>query len=530
MRLLLFLLLFAQLNISYADSRPNILLIIADDMGYSDIGVFGGRISTPNIDMLAGQGIAFTRFHTAPVCSETRAMLYSGNNNHVAGVGRQHAGPIMKQNMPGYENQLSARVVPFPSIMKDAGYHTYITGKWHLGNEEENSPLTAGFERSFVLTSGSGNHFNEVGLSKGGSVYREDGKLVSYPVGQFSTKVYTDRLIEFIDNNISDKSPFLGVAAYTAPHWPLQVPEEDLNLYRDKFDDGYDRLREDNFTAAKKLDFVPQGARIPPRNANVPYWVDLTTEQRRIEARKMELYAAMVDNLDRHIGRLLDYLKSVDIYENTLIVFISDNGAAATDFYERGPYSEFLRVRYDNSFDNMGRVGSFVSYGVPWGEAGSAPFRGLKGQTLEGGITTPMIIQGPGLSRKGISGDYVTVMDLAPTLIELAGTKYPQQDGISPMLGESLLPYLRGITQAVHDDQYATVMFRTNFALVRQGDWKLVSTTRPFDESKFELFNVREDPGETENLIEQHPDQYQVLINLWRERRKALGIVLPEDL
>jgi arylsulfatase A-like enzyme len=320
------------------DPRPNILLIVADDLGYADLGVFGGDIRTPNIDALATEGLLFTQFHTAPLCAPTRAMLLSGNNNHVAGMGRMissrpgSSGPLQVY-VPGYETHLSDRIAPMPRLLQEAGYHTYTAGKWHLGAASEHSPTAAGFERSFNNVHGAGNHFNSLGFFEEGSVYREDGELVQWPEGRYSTELFTDRLIEFIDAGKDDGRPFFAFAAYTSPHWPMQVPDEDLDLYAGQYDQGYDRLREQRFESLKEADIIPEFSTLPPRNEAIGPWEGLTEAERRQESRKMELYASMVENLDRHVGRLIDHLKANGLYENTLVVFMSDNGAAAEDFY-----------------------------------------------------------------------------------------------------------------------------------------------------------------------------------------------------
>ncbi|MGH7446858.1 MAG: arylsulfatase, partial [Longimicrobiales bacterium] len=439
-----------------ADERPNILLIVADDLGYADLGAYGSDIRTPNIDRLAAEGILFTNFHTAPMCAPTRAMLLTGNNNHVAGMGQQSPGPALAA-IPGYEGYLSERVVPFPRLLRKAGYHTYSTGKWHLGDAREQSPLAAGFERSYQLTHGAANHFNAVGFFEGGSLYREDGEEVEYPAGTYTTELFTDRLIEFIDSQIGDGRPFFAFAAYTSPHWPLQVPDEWLDRYRGRYDEGYDVLRERNFERLKAKGILHPRSKLPPRNDAITPWEDLDAEQRRIEARKMELYAAMVENLDHHVGRVIDRLKARGVYDNTLIVFISDNGAGAEDFYHTGPFVEYIQANYDNSYENMGKPDSWVSYGPQWAEAGSAPFSRYKTYTREGGIAAQMIIAGPGVAQRGsINRAYVTVMDLAPTFLELGGATYPADGSVRPMEGESMAALLTGDALTVHAADYVT--------------------------------------------------------------------------
>jgi arylsulfatase len=245
----------------------------------------------------------------------------------------------------------------------------------------------------------------------------------------------------------------------------------------------------------------------------------------------MQLYAAMVENLDRHVGKLVDHLKSNGLYENTLIVFLSDNGPAGEDFFAASAYRTFLQSNYDNSYENMGRASSFVSYGAPWAEASSAPFSRYKAYSREGGIVAPMIIAGVGVASHGtIDRSYATVMDLAPTLLQVAGAVYPADGSVQPMLGESMLPLLSGTSWAVHDSTYVTTLYHAGFAFLRQGRWKLANLEPPFSESRFELFDIEADPGETTNLAAAEPDRFTALIRLWREQRKRLGIVLPEDL
>jgi arylsulfatase len=457
-------------------------------------------------------------------------MMISGNNNHVAGMGRQHPYRPLQEEMPGYEGHLSDRVAPFPGLLKEAGYHTYMVGKWHLGLAPENGPLAAGFERAFSLIDGAGNHFDSVGFFEGGSTYRFDGQPSELPEGGYTTEVYTDRLIGFIEDGAQDGAPFFAYAAYTSPHWPLQVPEDYLDLYRGRYDEGYDILREQNFSALKDAGIIPADAILPPRNEAITPWVDLSADEQRHEARKMELYASMVENLDHHVGRLVEFLKSRGLYENTLIVFMSDNGPAAEDFYNRGSYVDYVRAHYDNAYETMGTRQSFVSYGPQWAEAGSPAFSRFKGYAREGGISAPFIAAGPLLGARGIQSDtYLTLMDLAPTFLDIAGAKYPDDGSVQPLLGESLLPLLSDGT-AVHDDQYVTTLYHGGRAFIRQGRWKLVTLERPFDETGFELFDVEDDPGETNDLSEAQPEKRAELIELWRAERKKLGIILPGDL
>jgi arylsulfatase A-like enzyme len=515
----------------WADDRPNILLIVADDLGYADLGAYGSDIQTPNIDSLAARGMLFSQFHTAPSCAPTRAMLLSGNNNHVAGMARQSQVGVLGSPVRGYEGSLSDRIAPFPKLLQEAGYNTYTVGKWHLGLELEASPHAAGFSRAFNLLDGGGSYFDAVGFSEGGSTYRLDEDLIEYPVGRYATTVYTDRLIEFIDGNKDDGKPFFAYAAYTSPHWPLQVPNEYLNLYAGQYDDGYDALRERRFNSLKDAGVIPALSELPPRNDAIRPWAELSPLERRRKSRQMELYAALLDNLDDHVGRLVEYLKSNDLYDNTLIVFMGDNGPSGGDFYNRGVYSEYLQANYDNAYEKMGTAASFVSYDNEWAEAGSAPFSRYKGYTREGGIVAPMIIAGPGVKSRGVvDSNYVTVMDLAPTFLDAASAQYPNDGSVQSMLGESMMNFLGGTKDAVHDNEYVTTFYHSGRGFLRQGDWKISNLEPPFDEASFELFDLSSDPGETGDLVQAEPAKFAELLKLWNVERRRHGIILPQDL
>lgn len=512
------------------DLRPNILMIIADDLGYADLGSYGGDIRTPNIDALAAEGILFTQFHASPLCATTRAMLLTGNNNHVAGLGRQGSfpGPVIP-GLAGYENRLSDRVALLPQLLSEVGYRTYIAGKWHLGESLDASPYAAGFERSFVMKFGAGNHFDDTGIRESGAKYFEDNTETGWPEGEYSTEFYTDKLIEYLETDRGSEQPFFMIAAYTSPHWPLQVPDEDLDLYAGRYDMGYDRLRELRFESLKAAGIIPADSALPPRNPDIAPFAGLSSREQRRESRKMELYASMVDNLDRHVGRLLDYLRANGLYDDTLIVFMSDNGAAGEDFYYSGPFVDYIQANYDDSYERMGKRGNFVSYGPQWAEAGSAPYRLYKGFPSEGGMVAPLIIAGTGVGRQAVKSDvYLTVSDFMPTFLALAGAEYP--DDKAPMVGESAWDYLAGHADRVHADDFVTTLAYNQRAYVRQGDWKLLTLEQPFDERDFELFDLSRDPGEVTDLSVAEPARRQAMLELWRRERRRLGITLPEDL
>jgi arylsulfatase len=515
-------------------SRPNILLLVADDLGYADLGSYGGDISTPNMDAIAARGIRFSQFHTAPMCAPTRAMLLSGNDNHVAGMGVQGGAPPFARGLPGYERHLSDRIVPFPQLLQDAGYQTYSVGKWHLGTEPEHTPTAAGFDRSFQLLQGAGDHFSNVALSGNDSVstYWVDGEYGEWPEGSYDTELYTDRLMDFIRDGLEDGRPFFAYTAFTSPHWPLQVPEEYRDLYRGRYDMGYDRLRELRLESLKEVGMVSADHQLPPPVEGVTRWEDLSAEQQRKESRKMELYAAMVDNLDFHVGRIVGLLEEEGILDNTLIFLISDNGAAAEDFYNVGGFVPWLQRNFDNSYEKMGTPESYVSYGPQWADAGSAPFRGHKQHATEGGIVAPMIVAGPGIDAAGsIESGYAGVMDLAPTFLELAGASYPGSRGTSlttPMSGKSILPLLAGDVDEVHGESEVLALSHGAVSFLRIGDWKLVTNTQYAGDETFRLYDLGSDPAESTDVSERYPERRAELLDSLQAFRARVGVALPD--
>ncbi len=511
-------------------SRPNILLIVADDLGYADLGCYGGDIETPNLDKLAAEGILFTNFHASPYCAPTRAMLLSGNDNHIAGMGRQ--GRTSEEF--GYEGMLSGRIATLPEVLKEAGYHTYMAGKWHLGMTEEADPFNKGFENTFVNLGSSGNHYNSTGLFESVPIsqYTENGQPAEWPEGRYSTDLYTDRLIGFIDANLDDGRPFFAYAAYTSPHWPLQVDGKYWRKYAGRYDDGYEALRQRRLESLKKAGIIPQDATLPSMHERVMPWDSLSGEEKKKEARKMELYAGMVDNLDFNIGQLLKHLDKIGELENTLVIFLSDNGAAAEDFYYHDRYGPFLQQHYTDAYDSMGMPGSFVSYGPQWAEAGTAPWRYFKGYTTEGGMMAPMIIAGSGVKKAGeISDIFATVMDIAPTCFEAAATSYPTPDEnreLYPQKGESLYGFLAAEQENVHDTNYIFALEHGGRAMLRKGKWKVVSENWSNDSVGFQLYNLTADPGEQKDLKGEEPEKFSEMMEAWNRFVREIRLEISD--
>lgn len=512
-------------------SQPNILLIVADDLGYFDIGAFGSEIKTPNIDALARDGVRFLSLRAAPVCAPSRAMLMTGLDSHAAGVGAQFPrGPQVGK--PGYEAYLKPSIATIAEVLKSAGYSTYMAGKWHLGMEKDQSAKARGFDRSFAMLLGGGSHFDKTGPGAGeaeiGS-YREDGVLIdSLPEDFYSTRFYTDRLIDNIDNT-QEGTPFFAYAAYTAPHWPLHAPDDYIDRYKGIYDVGYEAICKQRALKAETLGVLRPGNTITQCRSLEDKWSDLSADERKREARLMELYAAMVENLDANIGRLVEHLRNTGKLDNTFIFFMADNGAEARRHEAIPQNVKWIAETADNSYENLGRRGSFVAYGPNWASVGMSPYLDHKGTLSEGGIRVPAFAVYPGIQETDRWADQrLTVRDIAPTFAQLAGTQMPAPPVESDVQtrGRSFLPQLLDSSAAprAYTAPYAWE-FQGSKTIV-EGDWKLLENVHPSSGSTgWMLFNLRNDPSETRDLSQQHPDILESLKTKYTAYAKAYAVV-----
>lgn len=514
-------------------TKPNIILLVADDLGYSDIGPFGGDISTPALDKLATEGLLFSNFHVLPTCSPTRSVLLTGIDNHIAGLGvmGEASYPALKE-LPGYSGHLSDQVITIPEILKNNGYHTYMAGKWHLGEEKGQIPSDRGFERSFALLQGGGSHYADQKPLSPPQVmdYRVNGqKLAELPADFYSTRNYTDTLIAYIDKNKADQKPFFIYASFTAPHDPLQAPEEYINKYKGKFDMGWDSLRTIRLNSLKTPGIVPQEINsFAP--SGIPEWKTLNAIQKEEFARDMEVYAAMVDYLDMSIGRIIDYLKQQGLYDNTMILFMSDNGAngiMATTY--PGNDDGVYLGSFNNALENRGLPNSFVEMGPGWAQASSSPFRLFKSFTSEGGIKAPLIIKMPaGVNNTGQwNKSFIHVSDIVPTVLALAEATYPQEsDGkaVKQPIGKSILPLLKGEVTEVHTGEGMGWELFERKAYIK-GNWKILRLPEPFGKGDWALYNLETDPGESNDLSLQFPAKRDSLINGWLQYAKENDLV-----
>lgn len=478
------------------NSRPNIVLIMADDLGFADLGCYGSEINTPNLDQLASNGIRFTQFYNTAKCHSSRVSLLTGLYCDQAGGAKLNRGATIAE------------------VLSKSGYFTAMVGKWHLNQQ----PTDFGFQRYWGHLSGATNFFT------GDDTFRLNGEVWKVPEtlnGRpfYTTHAITDFALDFLGEATNDNKPFLLYTAFNAPHYPLQAPEKDVQKYDGRYDAGWDKLRVERYQRQLESGLIPSKWKLSPRPDHIPAWESLTKKEQEWEADRMEVFAAMVDVLDRSIGRLVKFLKEKNVYDNTLILFCSDNGACP---FER------TRGRYLKPWDPK----SYWTYDASWAHVGNTPFRLYKQNQHEGGISSPLIVHWPeGLKAKpgSITNQPGHLIDLMATFVDLTGATYPQQIGdrkIDPLQGKSLLPIIRGESRDPHETLY--FHFGTDRAL-RQGPLKLVSSKL----GKWELYNLDEDRTELNDLSEKHPERVEAMAGEWfqiaekkdRLKGKALAAV-----
>ncbi|KAI9739924.1 MAG: hypothetical protein M1818_004980 [Claussenomyces sp. TS43310] len=543
--------------------KPNFLIILADDLGFSDPGCFGGEIKTPNIDRLAAQGMRFTNFHAAAACSPTRAMIMTGTDHHIAGLGNliewsrasaQAAGKgkvvstAPQRGMPGYEGYLNERVVALPEILQAGGYETFMSGKWHLGATKERSPTARGFERSVGMLSGACSHY---AFEPPGSehdmpgfmttshiaVHLEDNEyLKELPQGWYSSDYYADKMVTYLKDRTerNETRPFFGYLAFTAPHWPLQAPPDLVEHYRGVYKDGPEALRQSRLKKMTELGLLDPNTKAHPVVADeVTDWNEMTDDEKAKSSRAMEAYSGMVESMDINIGKVLDELERQGELDNTFIMFLSDNGAegAAYEAYPmiRGPLLEHLDKYYDNSLENIGNPNSFVWYGPRWAQASTAPSRLYKAYPTEGGVRVPCIIRYPGFKTGQTVDDFATVMDIAPTMLEMAGLSHPaprwKGREVVSMRGESMSSWGLDGAPMIHEQDFVQGWELLGRGAIRKGSWKAVFIPKPKGTEKWQLYDLSNDAGEINDLAEEKPEKLKELLTLWDQYVLENGVI-----
>jgi arylsulfatase len=508
------------------DSKlPNIVLILADDMGYSDISPYGSEIHTPNLEKLANEGVIMTRFYNAARCCPSRASLLTGLYPHQTGLA---AMADQRFDIEGYQGFLSDNAVTIAEVLKMQSYRTYMAGKWHVGDVPSSTPDERGFDRSFVFLNGATSYYNIEPYRDSSWIERVgpielsmelDGESYTPPEsGYYATDAYTDYAISFIEKDKGDNKPFFLYLAYTAPHWPLHAPEDDIQKYEGRYKQGWHELRLERFRKQKELGIVPEQAVLSPTNAVWLNWNDFTPGDIERYDRKMAVYAAMTDRMDQNIGKLLESLEEQGELQNTLVIFLSDNGGDRSD-----------EIGFTDSYDKSGPIGSeqsFTGYGPGWANASNTPFRKAKARTFFGGIATPFIAWYPSYVNSGDIIDYQGhINDIMPTILDYANIEYPGE------YNSNLLPGLPGqslrkIWEGEHSRRKDPLFFEHfgNRAVI-DGDWKLVSLVN----ENWELYNIKNDPVELNNLIDSLPEKAKILENLYSNWADSLTVLDIKD-
>ena len=501
---------------SAAAERPNIVVILVDDMGWSDIGCYGSEIPTPNLDALASNGIRFTQFYNTGRCSPTRAALLTGHYPHQAGMG--HLDNTVRPGHPGFQGKINDSSVTIAEVLRDAGYFTAMTGKWHLGQQHGTPPWKRGFDRSLNLQAGGVYFYNQTGSKGGAKLYLngEERPLADPQFGQwYGTFLWSQWGLKFVDEALAEKQPFFLYVAHCAPHFPLMAPAEDIARYRGKYLAGWDALREARHRRQIEMGLVDARWPLAPRAPNSPAWQEVSEEDRQRFDHMMAIYAAMIDTMDRSVGTLVAGLRQRGVLDNTLILFVSDNGGNA----ESGPSG-----RYEG--ENPGDAHSNVFLGQNWATLNNTPFRKWKHFVHEGGSATPLIAHWPSGIAPPQRGKLVHqpghVIDLMPTVAQAAGAKYPAElrgNSIEPMEGVSLLPALSGHSLA----RPAPIFFNhEENRAVRDGKWKLVALAG----QPWELYDLDADRTELSDLSAEHPQRVAAMAaqyDAWARRTRVVA-------
>ncbi len=500
--------------------RPNILLIVADDLGYTDVGAFGGEIPTPNIDRLAREGLRFTNFRTGRACQQTRVML-------MASAGTEAGLEIRPRRAPGTRtNVLKKEWAILPELLQNIGYRTYMAGKWDLGFTEGYRPVDRGFDRSFAMLEGGESHFAEY-FWREAIAYEDDGralKLSDLPSDFYSTKDYTEKMLGYLQAHEGEDQPWFGYLAYTAPHWPLQVPDEWLNRHKGHYDSGFEVLRGNRLKKAEQEGVLPAGINPSTSNMLAKPWAEMHAEQKIRYARAQEIYASMVEYMDAGIGQIIRFLEQTKQLDETLIFFMSDNGASALEegMWEANPFPVRPLPR-DNDLANFGKVGSFIDHGIGFAEAASAPFKYFKGSMSGGGVRSAAFLRYPTSIQSGeVSHLSFTALDLLPTLMTAAGSQHPGAGYykgriIKEPRGVSVWENLAG-GNPIMGAQPGTIGWAEGpIGAFLRGRYKIINQGAPgnLGTTAWRLYDVENDPSELTEIQDQHPELTQGMIAEW---------------
>ncbi|MFQ6599944.1 arylsulfatase [Flavobacterium sp. C3NV] len=509
---LIALLVVAQFQLLAQKKQPNIIVILADDLGFSDISAFGSEIKTPNLDKLAKNGLIIKQFYNAGRCCPSRASLLTGLYPHQAGIGDM----VQDKGFPAYQGYLNEHCITIGQALKQAGYNTIVSGKWHVGLVPSAWAVNRGFDDSFTLQNNGSSYFNSEPLYNDGrkvTFMKGDKEVIRRDTSTYLTQEITNFAISSLEKQRNQQKPFFLYVAYNAPHWPIQALPEDIAKYKGKYLEGWDKLRESRFKKLKEQGIIDKNWDLSNRFEKVPDWEKLSVEEKDKWDTRMAIYAAMIDRMDAGIGEILQKVKSLGEEDNTIVLFLSDNGGSADDV------KNWNYVIQKNG--TPGSVASIDSYESPWGNVSNTPFQLFKKNTHEGGIASPFIAYYPKHIKAGTVSNRVShLIDIFPTFLEYAGFQYPdffQGKKLTPLEGISLKKEFEGQQSDAHE---ALFWEHEGSKAVRKGDWKAVAENN----QPWELYNLATDRTETKNVAKSEPKLLQNLIELHQQWSAKVGV------
>ena len=517
--------------INQANDKPNIVLILIDDLGLTDLQTYGGEISTPNIDILASEGMLFTNYHTTPECAPSRAMLLTGMDNHNTGIPMiPEVMPTKYRNTPGYEGYLRGDALTLAEILKPAGYRTYMTGKWHLafgGKETAALPYNRGFDKTFILDATGGNNFSHHSYLPYylESPWFKNGQEAELPEDFYSSKFFVDQMIEFIEEDKDQDTPFFSYLSFQAQHIPLQAPQEFIDKYLETYEAGWEELREQRKNRAIEYGIFPPNKEIVDSFSGFDDWSEVDQENKKMLIKSMAVFAGMLDAMDFHIGRFMTYLKKEGLYENTIFIVTADNGPEGNDPSDHAPWREWFKTTiYDRDYETLGDQDSYVYIGTEFAQAMASPSHLFKFHMSEGGLRVPLIISGPEI-KKGKNQNFAFVTDIAATISDIVFDEVDER-----IIGKSLQNSLAGFDERNYLDTESVGLEVTGNSALFKGDFKIVRNRPPNGSNQWELYNLSEDPGETINLAKRMPNKLQELTEDYEKYAEKNGVIdLPLD-
>ncbi|MEL6634025.1 MAG: arylsulfatase [Bacteroidota bacterium] len=509
------------------DPNPNIVLLLVDDSGLMDFGAYGGEAHTPNIDRLAKEGMMFTNMHASPACAPSRAMLMTGSDSHIAGVANlPEMLPEEYQSKPGYAGVLNDRVQTIATRLKEANYNTYALGKWHLGHDEKTLPTKRGFDRSFILGASGAHNFQAQGYlpMKPMAHWYGDGAEVDLPEDFYSSKTYIDKAISFHQEEKNKDQPFFSYIAFQAIHAPIQAPKEFVAPYRSTYKEGWDQLRRNRFEKAKVLGIIPPKAELNNVFPQFRKWEELSEEEQGVYVLDMAVVAGMIEAMDYHIGRYIDYLTEAGMMENTLFIVTSDNGPEGAD-YHKTVFKWAQRQGYHRDFDKLGDKGFYGAHGPEFAHAMASPFSYFKYYTGEGGLRVPFIMSGSSLPKNTQTDAFCFFTDIAPTIYDLVGLSPSAKEGYAPITGKSMLPHITDSSQAIYKEGEGVGLESGNSSAYFLDGYKIVKNNIPYGDNNWHLHYLPDDPGEVYDLASQMPDLFQKMLAKYQTYEKTVGVI-----